>query len=119
VPRLDSVTILIAEDEPLIALDIEGILAAHGATVLGAVSNTEAERHIRHAAPLVAVLDVLLADGESYPLARKLLAAGVKVLFLTGYTLGIPADLQHLPMVEKPFGREELENAVFALLGRG
>jgi hypothetical protein len=40
------------------------------------------------------------------------------VLFVTGIILGIPPDLAHCPVVEKPFDDHGLGRAVSALLQR-
>lgn len=116
---LDQQVIFVVEDEPLIALDIEGILDSIGIITIR-VAETLARTRVHVTAvglPDLAILDVLLPDGESFDLAREFLAGGVRIIFLTGYTYGIPADLRHCPVVEKPFAPDDLKAAVLRLVG--
>jgi len=116
---LTAVTILVVEDEALIRLDLQVILAAFGATVVEAESVAQARDLVGRMMMQAAVLDVLVPDGDTFGLARELLAAGVRVLFVTGIGEGIPADLHHCPVVAKPFAGDELAGAVAALFDRG
>ena len=116
---LDQLVVFVVEDEPLIALDIEGILDNMGViTIRVAETLSRARAHVLAiGVPDVVLLDVLLPDGESFGLAREFLAGGVGIVFLTGYTHGIPIDLSHCPVVEKPFTPEDLANAVLRFVG--
>jgi DNA-binding response OmpR family regulator len=115
---LAAATILVVEDEALIRLDLQAILAAFGATVVEAESIARARALVARTIPQAAVLDSLVPDGDTFGLARDLLAAGIRVLFVTGIADGIPADLHHCPVVGKPFAGDQLTGAVAALLGR-
>jgi len=65
----------------------------------------------------VAVLDVNLAGVEVFPLARNLQSLGIPMLFASGYgTEGLPDDLAHFPMLQKPYRPDPLLAAVTALL---
>jgi DNA-binding LytR/AlgR family response regulator len=67
----------------------------------------------------VALLDINVAGERSYPLADLLLAKGVPFAFCSGYgeNAGLPARLSHIPLVAKPFDRDDLVSTVTALLG--
>jgi DNA-binding response OmpR family regulator len=115
---LDSSTILVVEDETLIGLDVEGILRELGAVVWSA-ENVERARGLMSAAmPHAAVLDALLREGDSFTLARELVAAGVAVIFLTGYAPGIPDDLKHCPIIEKPFTPDDIAAGLAQVIRR-
>ncbi len=115
---LQSLSVLVVEDEPLIGLDIEGILHAEGVTTHGAETLERARELIAVHRPDAAVLDALLPDGDSFTLARELAGAGIGVVFVTGYARGIPDDLSPCPVVEKPFTPEDLTKAVRDALER-
>jgi DNA-binding response OmpR family regulator len=102
-------TILVVEDEPLIALDIEDALTALGVTVRVARSIAEARlRLVGVPPPHLVLLDVVLPDGRSFDLAREILAMGLPLVFLTGYDHGIPDGLREVMVVDKPFSTDAL-----------
>ena len=85
-PRSDALRILIVEDEALVALEIEGMLAMAGHEAVAqaddlpsAVAAAEAEK------PDLALVDIQLALGTSgLDVAAALRARGIPVLFATG-----------------------------------
>lgn len=84
--RLDGYRILVAEDEPLVAMLLEDVLQDAGATILGPVG-TVAEALVLAATqrPDVAVLDLNLSGETCLAIADALVAAGVPFLLATGY----------------------------------
>jgi AmiR/NasT family two-component response regulator len=74
--------VLIAEDEPITAMDLAAAVAVADGQLIGPVS-TVAEGMRLVAAGLVhgAILDVRLIDGEVTPLAHALLDGGATVVF--------------------------------------
>ena len=80
--------LLLVEDQMLIAMDAEAILADAGiGRVVTACSVADALEHIR-ASLDVAVLDVNLGAGTSIPIAEELARRGVPFVFTTGYSGG-------------------------------
>ncbi|WP_160936867.1 HWE histidine kinase domain-containing protein [Teichococcus coralli] len=79
--------VLLAEDEPLVAMELETQLHALGFTVVGpAASLSEALRLASEEALLdAAVLDVNLRGQAVFPVADLLVRRGVPVVFATGY----------------------------------
>ncbi|EYD74340.1 Two-component response regulator [Rubellimicrobium mesophilum DSM 19309] len=85
-PRSDALRILIVEDEALVALEIEGMLAMAGHEPVGqaddlpsALAAAESEK------PDLALVDIQLAQGTSgLDVAAALKERGVPVLFATG-----------------------------------
>ena len=118
---LADATILVVEDDALVGLEVTLALQDFGCTVLGplaSVDRTLAALEVER--PDAALLDVVLADGHSAPVAAVLTAGGVPFAFLTGYEdadLGIA--LSTLPMLAKPFGSDALEGVVLQLLADG
>ena len=111
-------TILLVEDEYMIAMDMADHLQEAGATVLGPVATVEEAFDLiddhGHAID-AAVLDVNLGPGRTaYPIADRLAEIGVPYLFATG-------DVQLLrkatgPVLEKPVLGADLLNAVRKLM---
>jgi len=78
-------TILIAEDDPLIAMTVIDALGDAGFFTVGPFTTTsQALAYCRKHVPDCAVLDVRLEDGESYPLADFLAERDVPVVFHSG-----------------------------------
>ena len=70
-------TVLILEDEPIIAMGLEDMLLDLGAQVVLAGTVPHALAAIEKAAPDCAVLDVNLHGAKSYPVAARLSELGV------------------------------------------
>ena len=112
-------SVLIVEDQLLIAMDLETILEQAGLEVIGvARSSAEALRALAGRRPDVAVLDVNLGGETSEPVARALRAQGVPYVFATGYS-----DLSSLPdgekaeeVVRKPYDAAEIRSVLARLL---
>ena len=83
-------TVLVVEDEFIIALDLSETVQDLGYALEGPFEdNKNALEAIEEALPDAAILDVFTADGEVYPLADKLSAAGVPIVFHSGH---VPPD---------------------------
>jgi two-component SAPR family response regulator len=79
-------TVLIAEDELIIAMDVIDELDAAGFVTIGPFAKTsQALDYCRAHTPDCAVLDVRLADGESFPLADLLTERNVPIVFHSGH----------------------------------
>lgn len=79
-------TILIVEDEFLIALDLELLLQSHGWRVMGPVATVgDALRLLEGELPLVALLDVNLGSELITPVAETLKARGVPFAVASAY----------------------------------
>lgn len=79
-------TVLIVEDEFLIAMDLQMMLEIHGWRVLGpAATIHDALRLLEGEQPSVALLDVNLRDGVVTPVAEALKARGVPFAVASAY----------------------------------
>ena len=91
-------SVLIVEDEFLIARALRMLLVGQGARIVGPVARVDdalalvaAERDLG-----CALLDVKLGDEPVFPVADVLRARGVRFAFLSGYDRSsIPAAYQH------------------------
>lgn len=107
-------SVLVVEDNMIIALEAEELLTSLGATNVDMASSTrEALRLIDAAPPARALLDVNLGSETSIAVARRQFELGIPYAFATGYGDGfrIPEDLAAVPVVKKPYGAEDLLRA--------
>jgi len=82
----DRPTVLVVEDEFIIALDLSETVKDLGYELEGPFAdNMNAIEAIENEMPDLAILDVYTADGEVYPLADKLVEAGVPIIFHSGH----------------------------------
>lgn len=116
--------ILIVEDEPAIALGLEGDLAMEGYDVEVVDNGLVAVRRARESVFDLIVLDVMLPGRDGFEVCRDLRHGGLRtpILMLTARTqeaekvLGL--ELGADDYVTKPFGSRELRARVRALLRR-
>lgn len=113
--------ILLVEDEALIAILLEDMVAALGATVVGIESQVETAIARAETEDLDgAILDVNLGGQRSYGVADVLRQRGIPYIFATGYgELGI--DPVHLgaPVLAKPYSDADVAQALSSLLAPG
>ena len=84
--RGDQPSVLVVEDEFIIALDLSETVQDLGFHVEGPfVSQANAFSAIASELPDLAILDVYTADGEVFPLADALTEAGVPIIFHSGH----------------------------------
>ncbi len=83
---MEAPTVLVAEDEFIIALDLCSTVEEAGCIVEGPYADiASAMLALQKKLPDVAILDVSLDDGESFPLAERLIAEHVPVIFHSGH----------------------------------
>ncbi|MBI3705898.1 MAG: response regulator [Rhizobiales bacterium] len=110
--------VLVVEDEYLIRMLLEDMLADNGYAVAAAVGTiAEASQFATAGAFDVAILDVNVDDEEVYPVADILEQRGLPFVFVTGYGEGIlPAKYRSRPALQKPFQSEQLKSTLAELL---
>jgi two-component sensor histidine kinase len=108
--RLAEASVLIVEDETLLALELDDVFNSVGSNVIGPFSNlSQATQAVRNRVIDVAILDTNLNGEMVYPLAEELGARGIPFLFLTGYDASnLPDRFRAVSRVAKPFSRGEL-----------
>lgn len=115
-PSLEGRTVLVLEDELIIAFALEDMLADLGATVVLAGSIPEAEARLAEAAPSLAVLDVNVHGIKSYAFATELAARGVPLIFASGYgDAEHPEQFKQAQTLTKPYNRQQLAAAIAAV----
>jgi CheY-like chemotaxis protein len=113
--------LLIVEDETLVAIMVEDMLADFGCVVVdvaGSVSRGLALVADSTLALDGAILDVNLGGEKVYPVADALAARGVPFMFATGYGIGgIAESYSHVPALAKPYDPRVLERMLSSALG--
>lgn len=106
--------ILIVEDDPLVAMMLEGYLDALGMETVGCVEDVAgALARVATAQFDAAIVDIHLASGEtSGPVAAALNAANIPFLLTTGSGLGDEPAYAGAPFLAKPFTLASLEAAL-------
>jgi DNA-binding response OmpR family regulator len=105
--------VLVVEDEMMIAMMIEDLLAEIGCEVIGPANRIDAALALVDSDIDVALLDVNLAGQVVYPVADRLRARGVPVIFLTGYgNVGVDPRYRDCPVLTKPFELTGLQAAL-------
>lgn len=118
--RLDGLSVLVLEDEYLLADDVRRELVRAGAQVVGPFgAATDALAAIDRQKPDCALLDLNLGDGADFEPARALRARGVPFVFLSGYdTNFVPDDLRKVRFLQKPAPMKRIVDLVAAVCGR-
>jgi CheY-like chemotaxis protein len=120
-PRgLRGLTVLVVEDNFLVAEAVREVFEERGCVVIGPVTRlAEALAMVESTALDGAVLDINLAGEFCFPLATALRARGVPFIFLTGYGEAnlIPPEFHSVPRLSKPFDALEVAKAAAASFG--
>jgi CheY-like chemotaxis protein len=113
VPRL-----LVVEDEYLIRMLLEDMLADLGYDVAAAVGTiAEASEFAAHGDFSAAILDVNLDGEEVYPVAEILAKRGLPFVFVTGYgERSLSEPYRDRPALQKPFQAEQLKAMLAEIL---
>jgi len=109
--QLAGRTILVVEDEPLVALEVVEVLTACGARVVSVSRAADAIKSVDQHQLSAAVLDIKLGNNDCAAVCKYLHERGIPFLFLTGYSS--PLDgFRSVPVVPKPASSRHLTDAV-------
>jgi DNA-binding response OmpR family regulator len=109
--QLEGLRILIAEDEALIALELEALLQEFGCEAIGPVSRVaEVLREAERGNLDGALLDVNLRGEQIFAILPQLIALGLKIVITSGDddATHFPPDFRSLPLLAKPFDERAL-----------
>jgi DNA-binding response OmpR family regulator len=119
--QLSGVRVLVVEDDPLLAMDLDATLVEAGAVVVS-LCQTLDEAMVRADDDdfAVAVLDFGLGSDTVSPVARRLVNRGVPFVLYTGKSRHEPimAEWRDCSIVEKPASSRALVSAVKTVLTR-
>lgn len=114
-------SILVVEDEYILANDLCTALTAHGAVVVGPAAT------VAHGLALLdsgdpisgAILDVNLRGEEVFPLADELITRDIPFVFTTGYDASVmPPRFSEIGRCEKPVHATQVLSAIGLLVSR-
>jgi DNA-binding response OmpR family regulator len=114
-PTLRGRSILVVENERLIAMDIVQALEKAGATATMTTTVRHALILVEHDGLSAAILDHALSDGDSTELCARLKARGIPYVSYSGFdpVKGASADAPH---ISKPVSMDVLMSAMEDLL---
>jgi DNA-binding NtrC family response regulator len=112
--------VLVVEDEMMILMIIEDMLAELGCESVTAAATVDQALALIDAQVFdAAMLDMNLNGNKSHPVADALAARGVPFVFSTGYSnLDMIDGYGDRPVLRKPFPYEELVEILTRLLSR-
>jgi DNA-binding response OmpR family regulator len=115
---LHGLTIMVVEDEFLVANLIEHMLEDAGCAISGPFPRlAEAVDGAKREPCDAAILDVNLAGERIFPVAEILARRNIPFMFVTGYDGGsMPLEYAGCPRLHKPFKSAELLHALRDLL---
>lgn len=111
---------LVAEDDSLIALNLEMMLQGFGCEVVGPVAEVEAIVAVAGTESLDgALLDVDLRGRKVFEALPALVSRGVPIVLTSGYsdTTLFPDEWRALPCIAKPFEERALRRACIEMIG--
>ncbi len=111
--------VLIVEDEALVAMLVEEMLTDLGFEVVGPAMRLQRALQLARQEDFdVAVLDVNLANEQSFPVAEALRERGIPFIFATGYgSKGLTETFRDSITLQKPFEARQLEQALSRAIG--
>lgn len=118
--EFSGVRVLLVEDEGTVAMMIEDMLAELGCELVASVGSLAKALRIASDEQIdVAILDVNVAGEPVFVVAEVLRGRGVPILFSTGYgAVGIGAEFNRYPVLNKPFSQSELQHKLALTLKR-
>lgn len=109
--------ILVVEDEALIAVMVEDMIADMGGETVGPAATIEEAMRLAEAELDGAILDVNVRGERIDPVAERLMARGVPVLFATGYgEVKLPSGASPT-VIDKPYTQDKLSRGLAAAMG--
>ena len=113
-----ALRVLVVEDESLIAMLLEDMLAELGYSIVGPVAILkQALEMVQHESIDAAILDVNINGEQTYPIAEALAARDIPFVFSTGYGReSLPEQYQNRPTLRKPYRQHDLQKLLTELI---
>lgn len=110
--------ILLVEDEPLIALDVEELCFEHGAAQVFTVRSMEEARELDFSRFDAAAVDLMLGNHSTLPLAAAMRATGLPLVFTSGYSSApeLLMEFGDITLLSKPYAGFMLIEALTAAM---
>jgi DNA-binding response OmpR family regulator len=105
--------VLIVEDDPLIAMDLEAIAEEEGHSTTWCATLREALGEVDRRDYALALLDVDVPDGKTFAVARRLMDRAVPFAFVSAIRrVDIPLEFADARIVGKPYRPNEVRSAL-------
>ena len=114
-PNLKNCTILVVEDEPLIALDISLAFETSGTHITMTNTVKHARLLVEHDGLSAVMLDHALPDGDSTVLCERLMQLGIPILMYSGFAT-LDGPCKNSPHLKKPASHEQILDAMESLI---
>lgn len=115
---LNGKSVLLVEDEYLVASMVMDALEDFGATIVGPVSNMQLALDFLDNSEIridAATVDINLQGANAFPLADRLTAEGIPFVILTGYECSsLPERFHAATCLSKPFAPEDVAEKLVA-----
>jgi CheY-like chemotaxis protein len=123
---LSGVRVLVVEDEMMVSMLLEDMLADLGCIAVGPATRVKPTLALVEQTGFdgkngfdIAILDVNLNGDESYPIADALAARAIPFVFASGYSeRRLREEYRNIPSLRKPFQQQELERTLAVALGQ-
>lgn len=107
--------ILIVEDDPLIAYDLQHIVESGGHQVIDVCASSSQARLCSFHDLDFAILDIDLVDGKSFEFARRLDQDNVPFAFVSASERDdLPADFRNAGFIPKPYEQAAILRSIAA-----
>lgn len=119
--RLSGLRILVAEDEPLVSMEMEDVILEHGGIPIGPFTTLrDLMKAVEAGGYDVAILDVRLGRDESFPAADRLQRCGVPFVFHSGHaeSCDLFGPYPEAALCKKPCAPERLLEAALTTMDR-
>jgi len=117
-----GLSVFVVEDEALVALNLEDMLAELGCSIIGPVMRLDrAEKMLEEGISAdVAILDVNVAGQMIFPFAKRLAEKGMPIVLATGYgSAGLPDEFRHMTILQKPYTLDDVAVGLQAAVAKG
>lgn len=112
-------SVLVAEDDFLIATDIEQVLSAYGCSEVELVSTCEdALARVAGGSYDLVTVDLALGDGSCDRLVALLVERKIPFIYITGFSCHEHPNLPPAPWLSKPMAEDDILEAVMSVLPR-
>jgi two-component SAPR family response regulator len=116
---LSGVKLLVAEDDPVIAMDYAAMLSSAGAEIVGtAQTAADVVVHLQRDRVDAAIVDFVLADGNSRALQGLLTDKRIPFVVISGYPSVLVRENKDQQVLHKPVTADNLCTAVRAVCDR-
>ncbi len=118
--RLPGKRVLVVEDNPILAFDLDDALRECGAQVIGPALDFASGLALSRADALdAAVLDIDIGGTPVWPIARELQQEGIPFVFVSGDChKGLPEDLSGAACLHKPAQADAILATISTVIDR-